>query len=131
MDPHRSERLAETLREELEEIVNYELEDPRLGTVTVTEVILPAGMRTALVRVALEGDSAEKQRSLEALTGAQGFIRRLLANRMDLYRTPELHFECDLSPGLAFKTPKLLKRIRKGRPREDAPENFSEENQPE
>jgi len=37
MEPHRSERLAESLKNELDEILNYELNDPRLTTVNVTE----------------------------------------------------------------------------------------------
>ena len=48
MDPRRSERIAETIREELEEILNYELSDPRIRSARVTEVLWVKISRTAL-----------------------------------------------------------------------------------
>ena len=47
MEPHRAERVAEALRSELEEILNYELDDPRMTPVTITEVILTSDGRKA------------------------------------------------------------------------------------
>ena len=98
MESRRSERVSEAIREELEEILNYELTDPRIGTVAVPEVVVASGGRRALVRVAIEGDAKTKKRSMDALEGARGHIRRLLAERVDLFRTPEIEFEPALSP---------------------------------
>ena len=42
---HRSERTADVLKEEIAQIVGYELEDPRLTMVTVTDVRLSADRR--------------------------------------------------------------------------------------
>jgi ribosome-binding factor A len=41
-----------------------------------------------------------------------------LAERLNLFRVPELHFEADVSPGLSGRVDHLLKRVRRGRPRE-------------
>jgi len=37
LDPHRNERVSEGLREELDELINYELTDPRVGPAAVSE----------------------------------------------------------------------------------------------
>ena len=118
MESRRSERISEAIREELEEILNYELTDPRIGTVSVPEVVVPTGGRRAVVRVVLEGDAKVKKQSLDALEGARGYVRRLLAERIDMFRTPDIEFEPVLSPVSDQKVAHLLRRVRKGRPRD-------------
>jgi|SRR5947208_10589445 len=54
---HRPERIAETLREEIAQIVGYELEDPRLAMITVTEVRVADDLRDASVYVTVRGTS--------------------------------------------------------------------------
>ena len=63
---HRPERIAETLREEIAQIVGYELEDPRLTLVTVTEVRVADDLRDASVYVTVSGDEKEHQTALRA-----------------------------------------------------------------
>ena len=53
---HRSERTADTLKEEIAQIVGYELEDPRLTSVTVTDVRLSSDKRAVRVYVTVAGD---------------------------------------------------------------------------
>ena len=118
MDPHRAERVSEALREELSEIIGYEMSDPRIGMVTVTEVHVDPGMRHAHVRVQVSGNEQEQQESLEALDHARNYLRRELSARLVLYRVPELHFEAERWPDAASRVEQLLKRAWKGRPRE-------------
>jgi ribosome-binding factor A len=120
MDPRRSERLAETMREELDEIIAYELSDPRIDTAGVAEVTVSPDARQARVRVLMTGDPESQKHCLEALNGAKSFMRRELAQRIDLFRIPELHFEAAVSAGLGSRMDHLLKRVRRGRPREAA-----------
>jgi ribosome-binding factor A len=115
MEPHRAERVSETIREELSEIIGYEMEDPRLGEVDVTEVIIGANMRHARVRVHLAGDEKMCADALLALDGARRRLRRELAARLRLFRMPELHFEADMEAGPAVRMGKLLREIREGR----------------
>src|SRR5437667_963739 len=119
MDPHRTERLAEALREELAELIAYEMSDPRVGDVTVSEVVTSPDKRHAQVRVGLPSGSDPKE-ALEALEHARGFLRRQLAQRLVTFRIPELHFEPDVSVTIGVRMETLLKRVRKGRPREGA-----------
>lgn len=121
MDAHRARRVSETLREELAELIGYEMSDPRVVTVDVTEVVLAPDMRHARVRVSVGGDERERQEALLALEGARRYLRRELASRLRLFRVPDLHFEPDF-PGTEIpRVKQLLKRMRKGRPKPDEP----------
>src|SRR5882762_1830074 len=73
---HRPERIAETLREEIAQIVGYELEDPRLTLVTVTEVRVADDLRDASVYVTVQGDEREHQTALRALQHAAPYVRK-------------------------------------------------------
>ena len=119
MDNHRVERVSEALREELGELIAYELSDPRIGDAVVTEVLVSPDMRHAQVRLHLSKDGAGQQETIQALDGARHFLRRQLAGRLNLYRVPELHFEADVSLAATERMDYLLKRVRRGRPRQE------------
>ena len=91
----RAERTADTLREEIAQIVGYELEDPRLTMVTVTDVRLSADKRTARVYVTVAGDENEHKEALAALKHAAPYVRKQLGFSLNLPRTPEIHFVRD------------------------------------
>jgi ribosome-binding factor A len=122
MDPHRSERLSEALRAELEELIGYELTDPRIDVAGVAEVLLTPDGKHARARLNLNGDRAWQEQTLLALDHARGYIRKELARRLDLYRVPDIRFEAALSAELPERVDQLLKRVRRGRPRDDQPE---------
>ena len=117
MDPHRHERVTESIREELDELICYELTDPRIGGATVTEVHVSPDYRRAHVRLSLQGDPEQQQATLEGLEHAKTFLRNQLAERLQLFKTPELHFDADMSAQIGARAPQLLKRIRRGRPK--------------
>jgi ribosome-binding factor A len=117
MDSHRAERVSEALREELGELISYELSDPRIGEATVTEVLVSPDMRHAQVRLHLV-NTANEQETIRALDGARHFLRRQLAERLNLFRVPELHFEPDVTSAVDGRMEHLLKRVRRGRPRD-------------
>jgi ribosome-binding factor A len=117
LDPHRNERLSEAIREELEELIGYEMSDPRVGSASVTEVRLSPDLRQAHVRVSLAGSAEEQTATLDGLMHGKSFLKRELAIRLQLHRIPDLHFEADLPAALAAKAPQILKRIRRGRPK--------------
>lgn len=117
MDTHRSERVSEALREELGEIIAYEMSDPRVGSAVVTGVHVSPDLKHAQVHVGFT-DNTEASEALRALEGARGFLRREVARRLELYRIPELHFDADISAQLGERMETLLKRVRRGRPRD-------------
>ncbi len=107
----RSERLSEVLREEITEIVGYELEDPRLIAVTVTEVRVSENLRDAKVFVVVEGDENEIKEALKALQNAAVFVRQQIALNLDLRHAPQIHFARDTVEENAARIDKLLKDI--------------------
>lgn len=115
MDPYRHRRVAESIREELEELINYELSDPRIGPVSVTEAHVSPDYRHAHILLSLQGTPAEQEQSLQAIEHAKQFLKHQLADRLQLFRTPDLHFESALPTALAAKAPQLLRRMKRGR----------------
>src|SRR6266498_4883159 len=91
----RPERVADLLREEISQIVGYELEDPRLTMVTVTDVRLSENLKAARVYVTVAGNEEEHRTALIALRHAAPYIRKQLGLSLNLPRTPEIHFVRD------------------------------------
>jgi ribosome-binding factor A len=117
MPQHRTQRISEALREELSEMIGYELSDPRVASATVTGIEVSPDKRHALVRVRVDHD-ADAQQAIAALEHAATFLRREVARRLALFRVPELHFQADIATELGGRMDQILKRIKKGRPRE-------------
>ena len=107
----RPERLAETLREEIAEIVGYELEDPRLASVTVTDVRVSQDLRDANVFVLVEGDEEQKKEAMKALSNATGFVRRQVALSLNLHHAPQLHFARDTVEENAARIEELMEGL--------------------
>ncbi len=63
-------------------------------------------------------DADTQKGTIEALEGARGFLRRQLAERLNLFRIPELHFEADVKLAANTRIDQLMKRVRRGRPRD-------------
>jgi len=91
----RPERLAEVLRAEVTEIVGYELDDPRLIGVTVTDVRVSDTLREAKVFVVVQGEEKEIKEALKALQHAATFIRQQVALSLDLRHAPIINFVRD------------------------------------
>ena len=108
---HRSERTADTLKEEIAQIVGYELEDPRLTMVTVTDVRMSADKRAARVYVTVAGDEAEHKAALAALKHAAPYVRKQLGLSLNLPRTPEIHFVRDRVEEEGERVDQLLMEI--------------------
>lgn len=100
-----------------------ELEDPRVGLVTVTEAKLSPDLRHAKIFVSVRGTREEKAASLAALKHAAGFIRAQLGPSLTIRYTPELHFVHDESVETAARIEELLsEEIQKVREQEQAHE---------
>lgn len=116
MDDIRSHRISESIREELTEIINYEMSDPRVEGVTITDVHISSDGKRARVMVSL-AEASNRDESMAALDHARAFLRTQVAHRLALRRMPDIAFELDsvVNPD---RLNSLMRRIRKGRPRE-------------
>jgi ribosome-binding factor A len=108
----RPEQLAEVIREEVSQIVGFELEDPRVQSVTVTDVRVSENLRDASVYVTAEGTDAEKAEAMKALQKAAPYVRRQLGTVLNLRYTPELHFVRDTVEESATRVEALLSGIK-------------------
>ena len=119
MQDHRSQRVAEAVREELSEIIGFELSDPRLAAVDITDVSVTADSKHAVVKVSIGDGEQEGKAALAALEHAKHYLRHELASRLNLRKIPELHFEPDNWPDAAARVEILLKRAKKKRERSE------------
>jgi ribosome-binding factor A len=108
----RPEQIAEVIREEVSQIVGFELEDPRVESVTVTDVRMTENLRDASVYVTAEGTEAEKAEAMKALQKAAPYVRRQLGVALNLKYTPELHFVRDTVEEAATRVEALLSEIK-------------------
>jgi ribosome-binding factor A len=106
-------RRSEALREEIASLVEGELEDPRIGLVTVNEVQLAPDGKVARVFVSVSGSEQEAAESLEGLNGSRGFIRHALTTNLGLRHAPDLAFVLDQSKEHGARVDELLNRIEK------------------
>jgi ribosome-binding factor A len=109
----RPERVAEMLKEEISEIVGYELEDPRVQAVTVTDVRLSENLRDASVYVLVAGSEEEIVAALEALRHAAPYVRKQVGFALNLRHTPEIHFIRDTVEESGARVDKLLQELEK------------------
>ena len=107
----RPEQLAEVIREEVSQIVGYELEDPRVAGVTVTDVRVSENLRDASVYVLTEGTESERAEAMKALLKAAPYVRCQLGTVLNLRYTPELHFVRDTVEESAARVEELLSKI--------------------
>lgn len=110
----RPERLAEVLREEIMEIVGYELEDPRLLSCTVTDVVVADNLRDAKVFVLVQGNEPEIKEAMKALQHAATFVKQQVAQNLNLHHAPHLHFVRDTVEENAARIERLLGEIGQG-----------------
>lgn len=95
---HRIERVNSLIRQEISELLQRQVKDPRLGNfIAVTEVNTSPDLKHARVYVSHMGDSEEKEEVLKALASASGFLRSKMAKSLKLRYTPELSFHWDNS----------------------------------
>jgi len=109
----RTERLNHLLRQEITELLQREVKDPRLAVmVSVTRVAVSADLHYARVYVSVMGSEEEKKGLLAGLHAASGFIRRELAGRLTLRHTPELTFVYDDTMEKAGKVIQLIDQVK-------------------
>jgi len=113
MQGRRIDRIEEQLRIELSEIVEREIQDPRIGLATITHVKVSPDLRHAHVFVTILGDEDQRKKSLEGLRSAASYARHSLSKRLHhLRRIPELTFDYDADVEKGMRIEELLDQIK-------------------
>ncbi len=109
----RLKKIEDRFRQEMSEmLVRQEISDPRLAGVTITDVKIDRELAFASIYVsALEGSERSKE-VLEGFESASGYIRKLLASRIELRSFPRLRFYWDPTPERADRIEEILASIR-------------------
>jgi ribosome-binding factor A len=107
--PARGLRVADQIQRDLAEIIAFELKDPRVGMVTITEVQITPDYAHAKVFFTMLSDNKEAiKNTVNGLSTASGFIRGQLGRRLTIHTLPELHFVHDTSTARGMELSKLI-----------------------
>jgi ribosome-binding factor A len=95
----RTDRVADFLKRELARLVQFEVRDPRVGMVSITDVEVTRDLAHAKVFVTVMGEesAADAQSSVDALNNASGFLRSQIASVSNTRTVPRLRFVYDAS----------------------------------
>jgi ribosome-binding factor A len=129
MSSRRRQQVADLIRDEVSEILTYEMKDPRLGMVSITRVEMSPDLRYATLFTSVYGDEDEQQSTLQALSGASGYIRRLLAPRLRIRHIPTVRFRLDHSMEHAEQITRTLHDIQPSDEPTDGDDTDSGDNQ--
>jgi ribosome-binding factor A len=123
MSSRRRQQVADLIRDEVSEILATEMKDPRLGLVSITRVEMSPDLRYATIHTSVYGDEDEQQETLQALSGASGFIRRLIAPRLRIRHIPAIRFRLDHSMEHAEQITRTLNELHESDEEPASPES--------
>ena len=113
MNNMRAERVGEQMKQEIMDIVNNKVKDPRVGFLTITDVELTNDLSHAKIFLTVLGSDKEVENTFKALEKATGFIKSELGSSMRLRIIPDLTFEYDESIEYGNKIERMLQDLHK------------------
>jgi len=111
MDHPRMARLKEAIKEEISDLIQKDLKDPRIGFITITAVEVSPDLRHATIFFSLLGTPSEKEETLAGLESAKGYLRTELGKRIRLKFLPDLSFKLDQSFEKSQRITELIQKI--------------------
>jgi ribosome-binding factor A len=107
--PVRGVRVADQIQRDLAEIIAYELKDPRVGMITISEVQLtPDYAHAKVFFTMLKDDKESVKNTVDGLSAAAGYIRNVLGKRLHIHTLPQLHFVHDTSTARGMEMSLLI-----------------------
>ena len=106
----RVNKIDSILMREISMIISQEINDPKLGFPTVTEVDVAPDLSTAKVYVSFLGKGYMKRDGIETLRRSKGHIKSELAKRVNLRKIPDLTFIVDDTLDKAERVEEILKK---------------------
>lgn len=111
-DSVKNRKVNDAVLREVSEIIRSELKDPDIALMTsVTEAHVAPDLKTCKIYVSVLGDEEVKQQTIKALEHSKGYIRRLLAQNLNMRVTPELFFRLDESIEYGNRMAKLIDEV--------------------
>ncbi len=109
----RTDRVNALIRRELQQLIQQETKDPRIGFATVTGVETSPDLRHARVYVSVLAGADEADAAVKALQEARAYFRHELAGRIELRYVPELEFARDTTLEQANRIEALLREAKR------------------
>lgn len=109
----KQDKIAGIIQKEISEIIQFELKDPKIGFVTITDVEVTGDLSQAKIYVSFLGKQERKDAGMKALDRSKGFMRSALAKRMTIRKVPELIFKEDVSLEKGNKIDRIIADINK------------------
>ena len=118
--PTRGLRVADQIQRDLSEIIAFDLKDPRVGMITITEVqITPDYAHAKVFFTMLSDDKDAIKNTVAGLVKAAGFVRIQLGKRLSIHTLPELHFFHDTSTARGIHMSRLIDEANATRAKDD------------
>lgn len=96
----------------LAEIIRGEIKDPRISPwASVLAVEVAPDLKSCKAWISVLGDDEARTSTLEGLKSAEGFIRRQLAQKINLRNTPEITFLMDQSIEYGINMSKKIDQV--------------------
>lgn len=126
MPPRHVQKIASRLKFLVSHVVQQELNDPRLGFITILDVELTSDLREAKIYFSVLGPRAEQSKTLQAIESSCGFIQRRVGKNLKLRNIPVLRFVLDDSDDRVSRIEEILAEDRAAG---DEPETDSEQDE--
>ncbi len=110
--PSRTDKLDALLLREISSIIQFDLNDPKIGFATVSEVSVSPDLNYAKVYVSFLGKGYQKRDGLDALRRSKGYIKTELSRRLKLRKIPDLTFIVDDSLDKAAHIEELINKTK-------------------
>ncbi|MGI5920618.1 MAG: 30S ribosome-binding factor RbfA [Syntrophomonadaceae bacterium] len=116
MNKRRQERMAVEIKRVLAQIIKDQVKDPRIdfSTLSITSVDVPNDVSHARIFISVLGDENRQNQTMKALEAARGFIRKELAQQIQVKHAPEIEFRLDKSIEHGIRISALLNEIKEG-----------------
>lgn len=109
----RPEKVQEALRREISLIIQKEIKDPRLGFTTITKVEVSKDLKNAYVYYSVLGGEKKMNNTRHALASAEGYIKKLIGDRIKMRFVPDIKFRVDKSIEHTRRVFEILDKIKK------------------
>ena len=107
----RIERLNESIKELLSELITRSVKDPRVGFVTINSVDVARDLEVAKVYYTVLGEDEEREESRQGLISAKNFLRKTVGRELKLRNAPDLRFIYDDTLDRSVKLEEALRKI--------------------
>ena len=109
----RNQRLSNQVLRTLNELLRFEVKDPRVKLVSLSSIELARDLSVARVHFSLLDPNGDPEPVKEGLQRASGFLRGRLGREVKMHHVPELRFLHDNSAAEAQRISDLIDNARK------------------